>query len=75
MSVLVCSQVIDGYYDKVDDPLSKGGTFFAVCRGKVRLLCVHKSFFRITLMAVNKNTAIAMKCVVEIFNIDRRYHI
>lgn len=30
-------QVIEGYYNKVNDPVSKGGTFFAVCRGKVRL--------------------------------------
>ncbi|XP_054464874.1 LOW QUALITY PROTEIN: regulator of telomere elongation helicase 1 [Anoplopoma fimbria] len=28
------NEVIDGYYDKVNDPKSKGGTFFAVCRGK-----------------------------------------
>ncbi|XP_031733432.1 regulator of telomere elongation helicase 1 isoform X4 [Anarrhichthys ocellatus] len=28
------NKVIDGYYNKVDDPTSKGGTFFAVCRGK-----------------------------------------
>uniref|UniRef100_A0AAR2L997 Regulator of telomere elongation helicase 1 n=1 Tax=Pygocentrus nattereri TaxID=42514 RepID=A0AAR2L997_PYGNA len=27
-------QVIDGFYDKVNDPKSNGGTFFAVCRGK-----------------------------------------
>ncbi|KAK9515874.1 hypothetical protein VZT92_026476 [Zoarces viviparus] len=27
-------EVIDGYYNKVNDPTSKGGTFFAVCRGK-----------------------------------------
>uniref|UniRef100_A0A669AZU7 Regulator of telomere elongation helicase 1 n=1 Tax=Oreochromis niloticus TaxID=8128 RepID=A0A669AZU7_ORENI len=26
--------VIDGYYSKVNDPASKGGSFFAVCRGK-----------------------------------------
>uniref|UniRef100_A0A671NT13 Regulator of telomere elongation helicase 1 n=1 Tax=Sinocyclocheilus anshuiensis TaxID=1608454 RepID=A0A671NT13_9TELE len=26
--------VIDGYYDKVNDPNSSGGSFFAVCRGK-----------------------------------------
>ncbi|XP_041801882.1 regulator of telomere elongation helicase 1 isoform X2 [Chelmon rostratus] len=28
------TEVIDGYYNKVSDPASKGGTFFAVCRGK-----------------------------------------
>uniref|UniRef100_A0AAQ4PPV0 Regulator of telomere elongation helicase 1 n=1 Tax=Gasterosteus aculeatus aculeatus TaxID=481459 RepID=A0AAQ4PPV0_GASAC len=28
------NEVIDGYYQKVNDPTSKGGTFFAVCRGK-----------------------------------------
>ncbi|XP_042348156.1 regulator of telomere elongation helicase 1 isoform X2 [Plectropomus leopardus] len=28
------TEVIDGYYNKVRDPASKGGTFFAVCRGK-----------------------------------------
>ncbi|XP_071331236.1 regulator of telomere elongation helicase 1 isoform X2 [Trachinotus anak] len=28
------TEVIDGYYNKVNDPASKGGTFFAVCRGK-----------------------------------------
>ncbi|XP_034029355.1 regulator of telomere elongation helicase 1 [Thalassophryne amazonica] len=28
------TEVIDGYYTKVSDPTSKGGTFFAVCRGK-----------------------------------------
>ncbi|XP_070766663.1 regulator of telomere elongation helicase 1 [Enoplosus armatus] len=28
------NEVIDGYYNKVNDPASKGGTFFAVCRGK-----------------------------------------
>uniref|UniRef100_A0A8C1WRL6 Regulator of telomere elongation helicase 1 n=1 Tax=Cyprinus carpio TaxID=7962 RepID=A0A8C1WRL6_CYPCA len=27
-------RVIDGYYDKVNDPNSNGGSFFAVCRGK-----------------------------------------
>uniref|UniRef100_A0A8C1H7Y8 Regulator of telomere elongation helicase 1 n=1 Tax=Cyprinus carpio carpio TaxID=630221 RepID=A0A8C1H7Y8_CYPCA len=27
-------EVIDGYYDKVNDPNSSGGSFFAVCRGK-----------------------------------------
>ncbi|KAG9331199.1 hypothetical protein JZ751_019913 [Albula glossodonta] len=26
--------VIDGYYNKVNDPKLKGGSFFAVCRGK-----------------------------------------
>uniref|UniRef100_A0A8D0AE05 Regulator of telomere elongation helicase 1 n=1 Tax=Sander lucioperca TaxID=283035 RepID=A0A8D0AE05_SANLU len=30
----VIFKVIDGYYNKVNDPTSKGGTFFAVCRGK-----------------------------------------
>uniref|UniRef100_A0A3Q3CXN1 Regulator of telomere elongation helicase 1 n=1 Tax=Haplochromis burtoni TaxID=8153 RepID=A0A3Q3CXN1_HAPBU len=30
------NDVIDGYYGKVNDPASKGGSFFAVCRGKVR---------------------------------------
>uniref|UniRef100_A0A3Q4BVD7 Regulator of telomere elongation helicase 1 n=1 Tax=Mola mola TaxID=94237 RepID=A0A3Q4BVD7_MOLML len=29
------TEVIEGYYNKVNDPVSKGGTFFAVCRGKV----------------------------------------
>uniref|UniRef100_A0A3B5KR97 Regulator of telomere elongation helicase 1 n=1 Tax=Xiphophorus couchianus TaxID=32473 RepID=A0A3B5KR97_9TELE len=29
------NEVIDGYYNKVNDPVSKGGSFFAVCRGKV----------------------------------------
>uniref|UniRef100_A0A8C5HC08 Regulator of telomere elongation helicase 1 n=1 Tax=Gouania willdenowi TaxID=441366 RepID=A0A8C5HC08_GOUWI len=28
------TEVIDGFYDKVNDPSSKGGSFFAVCRGK-----------------------------------------
>nr|XP_046251810.1 regulator of telomere elongation helicase 1 [Scatophagus argus] len=28
------TEVIDGYYNKVNDPVSKGGTFCAVCRGK-----------------------------------------
>ncbi|XP_038164925.1 regulator of telomere elongation helicase 1 [Cyprinodon tularosa] len=28
------NEVIDGYYTKVNDPASKGGSFFAVCRGK-----------------------------------------
>uniref|UniRef100_A0A3Q4GCI1 Regulator of telomere elongation helicase 1 n=1 Tax=Neolamprologus brichardi TaxID=32507 RepID=A0A3Q4GCI1_NEOBR len=28
------NDVIDGYYSKVNDPASKGGSFFAVCRGK-----------------------------------------
>ncbi|XP_068453212.1 regulator of telomere elongation helicase 1 isoform X2 [Clinocottus analis] len=28
------NEVIDGYYNKVKDPTSKGGTFCAVCRGK-----------------------------------------
>ncbi|XP_047464709.1 regulator of telomere elongation helicase 1 isoform X1 [Mugil cephalus] len=28
------TEVIDGYYNKVNDPTSRGGTFFAVCRGK-----------------------------------------
>uniref|UniRef100_A0AAR2M5B6 Regulator of telomere elongation helicase 1 n=1 Tax=Pygocentrus nattereri TaxID=42514 RepID=A0AAR2M5B6_PYGNA len=28
------TEVIDGFYDKVNDPKSNGGTFFAVCRGK-----------------------------------------
>ncbi|XP_061113879.1 regulator of telomere elongation helicase 1 isoform X2 [Conger conger] len=28
------TEVIDGYYGKIDDPKSKGGSFFAVCRGK-----------------------------------------
>uniref|UniRef100_A0AAY4ER25 Regulator of telomere elongation helicase 1 n=1 Tax=Denticeps clupeoides TaxID=299321 RepID=A0AAY4ER25_9TELE len=26
--------IIDGYYSKVNDPSSRGGSFFAVCRGK-----------------------------------------
>uniref|UniRef100_A0A3Q0RHP5 Regulator of telomere elongation helicase 1 n=1 Tax=Amphilophus citrinellus TaxID=61819 RepID=A0A3Q0RHP5_AMPCI len=30
------NEVIDGYYSKVNDPATKGGAFFAVCRGKVR---------------------------------------
>ncbi|KAM3872221.1 regulator of telomere elongation helicase 1 [Diretmus argenteus] len=29
------TEVIDGYYQKINDPKSKGGSFFAVCRGKV----------------------------------------
>uniref|UniRef100_A0A8P4GCH8 Regulator of telomere elongation helicase 1 n=1 Tax=Dicentrarchus labrax TaxID=13489 RepID=A0A8P4GCH8_DICLA len=29
------TEIIDGYYNKVNDPASKGGSFFAVCRGKV----------------------------------------
>ncbi|KAG7224300.1 hypothetical protein INR49_000543 [Caranx melampygus] len=29
------NEVIDGYYNKVNDSASKGGTFFAVCRGKM----------------------------------------
>ncbi|KAI4825817.1 hypothetical protein KUCAC02_021483 [Chaenocephalus aceratus] len=28
------NEVMDGYYNKVSDPSSKGGSFFAVCRGK-----------------------------------------
>ncbi|KAK2850793.1 hypothetical protein Q5P01_007069 [Channa striata] len=28
------NEVIEGYYSKVNDPASKGGSFFAVCRGK-----------------------------------------
>uniref|UniRef100_A0A665WG27 Regulator of telomere elongation helicase 1 n=1 Tax=Echeneis naucrates TaxID=173247 RepID=A0A665WG27_ECHNA len=28
------NEVMDGYYDKVNDPVIKGGSFFAVCRGK-----------------------------------------
>nr|XP_055039817.1 regulator of telomere elongation helicase 1 [Misgurnus anguillicaudatus] len=28
------TEIIDGYYDKVNDPKSNGGSFFAVCRGK-----------------------------------------
>ncbi|KAG7521076.1 regulator of telomere elongation helicase 1 isoform X1 [Solea senegalensis] len=28
------NETIDGYYNKVNDPASKGGSFFAVCRGK-----------------------------------------
>ncbi|KAF7658691.1 hypothetical protein LDENG_00009250, partial [Lucifuga dentata] len=28
------TEVVDGYYQKVNDPKSKGGSFFAVCRGK-----------------------------------------
>uniref|UniRef100_H3CDN9 Regulator of telomere elongation helicase 1 homolog n=1 Tax=Tetraodon nigroviridis TaxID=99883 RepID=H3CDN9_TETNG len=28
------SEVMDGYYNKVNDPQTKGGSFFAVCRGK-----------------------------------------
>ncbi|XP_030590571.1 regulator of telomere elongation helicase 1 isoform X2 [Archocentrus centrarchus] len=28
------NEVIDGYYSKVNDPATKGGAFFAVCRGK-----------------------------------------
>uniref|UniRef100_A0A3Q3K5R3 Regulator of telomere elongation helicase 1 n=1 Tax=Monopterus albus TaxID=43700 RepID=A0A3Q3K5R3_MONAL len=28
------TEVIDGYYNKVNDAASKGGSFFAVCRGK-----------------------------------------
>ncbi|XP_068605781.1 regulator of telomere elongation helicase 1 [Brachionichthys hirsutus] len=28
------TEVIDGYYSKVNDPVSRGGSFFAVCRGK-----------------------------------------
>ncbi|XP_047221537.1 regulator of telomere elongation helicase 1 isoform X3 [Girardinichthys multiradiatus] len=28
------NEVIDGYYNKVNDPASQGGSFFAVCRGK-----------------------------------------
>ncbi|XP_048873948.1 regulator of telomere elongation helicase 1 [Brienomyrus brachyistius] len=28
------TEIIDGYYDKVNDTKSKGGSFFAVCRGK-----------------------------------------
>ncbi|AWP09173.1 putative regulator of telomere elongation helicase 1 [Scophthalmus maximus] len=28
------TETMDGYYNKVSDPASKGGTFFAVCRGK-----------------------------------------
>uniref|UniRef100_A0A8C7UG00 Regulator of telomere elongation helicase 1 n=1 Tax=Oncorhynchus mykiss TaxID=8022 RepID=A0A8C7UG00_ONCMY len=28
------TEIIDGYYEKVNDSKSKGGSFFAVCRGK-----------------------------------------
>ncbi|XP_061591579.1 regulator of telomere elongation helicase 1 isoform X2 [Cololabis saira] len=28
------TEVIDGYYNKVNDPATRGGSFFAVCRGK-----------------------------------------
>uniref|UniRef100_A0A672ZAE4 Regulator of telomere elongation helicase 1 n=1 Tax=Sphaeramia orbicularis TaxID=375764 RepID=A0A672ZAE4_9TELE len=28
------NEVIDGFYSRVNDPSSKGGSFFAVCRGK-----------------------------------------
>ncbi|XP_030646953.1 regulator of telomere elongation helicase 1 [Chanos chanos] len=28
------TEIIDAYYDKVKDPQSRGGSFFAVCRGK-----------------------------------------
>ncbi|XP_028850608.1 regulator of telomere elongation helicase 1 isoform X2 [Denticeps clupeoides] len=28
------TEIIDGYYSKVNDPSSRGGSFFAVCRGK-----------------------------------------
>ncbi|KAG7471984.1 hypothetical protein MATL_G00103730 [Megalops atlanticus] len=28
------TEVMDGYYNKINDPKSKGGSFFAVCRGK-----------------------------------------
>uniref|UniRef100_A0A8C9TRX0 Regulator of telomere elongation helicase 1 n=1 Tax=Scleropages formosus TaxID=113540 RepID=A0A8C9TRX0_SCLFO len=28
------TEMIEGYYGKVNDPKSKGGSFFAVCRGK-----------------------------------------
>ncbi|KAM6924811.1 regulator of telomere elongation helicase 1 [Xenentodon cancila] len=28
------TEVIDGYYNKVSDPATRGGSFFAVCRGK-----------------------------------------
>lgn len=28
------TEVIEGYYNKVNDPTSMGGSFFAVCRGK-----------------------------------------
>ncbi|MEQ2274189.1 Regulator of telomere elongation helicase 1, partial [Xenotaenia resolanae] len=28
------NEVIDGYYNKVNDPAFQGGSFFAVCRGK-----------------------------------------
>lgn len=38
----IFTEVIDGYYNKINDPSSKGGSFFAVCRGKVRLLHDHK---------------------------------
>ncbi|XP_033485941.1 regulator of telomere elongation helicase 1 isoform X1 [Epinephelus lanceolatus] len=30
----IFTEVIDGYYNKINDPSSKGGSFFAVCRGK-----------------------------------------
>ncbi|CAF91262.1 unnamed protein product, partial [Tetraodon nigroviridis] len=33
-SLFSISQVMDGYYNKVNDPQTKGGSFFAVCRGK-----------------------------------------
>ncbi|KAF4083439.1 hypothetical protein AMELA_G00141320 [Ameiurus melas] len=29
------TEVIDGFYDKINDSKSNGGSFFAVCRGKV----------------------------------------
>ncbi|CDQ67596.1 unnamed protein product [Oncorhynchus mykiss] len=31
------TEIIDGYYEKVNDSKSKGGSFFAVCRGKCTL--------------------------------------
>uniref|UniRef100_A0A671NKK8 Regulator of telomere elongation helicase 1 n=1 Tax=Sinocyclocheilus anshuiensis TaxID=1608454 RepID=A0A671NKK8_9TELE len=34
VSLYFSLSVIDGYYDKVNDPNSSGGSFFAVCRGK-----------------------------------------
>jgi len=35
MEIMIFLQVMEGYYSQVNDTKAKGGSFFAVCRGKV----------------------------------------
>lgn len=51
-------QVIDGYYNKVNDPVSKGGAFFAVCRGKVRITHVHTNCKILVMSEIHEGQAI-----------------